>query len=226
MGAVAPRTARAMAEHWTARADRFDGAASHLKAFDLWLELFRRILPSEPVDVLDLGTGTGACALLCASLGHHVTAVDGSSGMLDFARKQAQQRSLDIHFVQNTMDEADLPDVSADVVTLRNVLWTLEEPQEALRLAHRVLRPGGMIVVSDGLWRCAENRSAETFGAELPFVNGLHEDDVRGMLTEAGFGQATAWQQFLPTDLYGPMYDPGATESIRFFVVSARKPAV
>ncbi|MBS9719587.1 class I SAM-dependent methyltransferase [Tianweitania sp. BSSL-BM11] len=223
MTRVAPQTAKAMSEHWTARAHRFDGAASHLKQFDTWLNLFRQALGEKKLDVVDLGTGTGACALLCATLGHRVTAVDGASGMLDYARAQAKERGLDIRFIENTMDDADLPDACADIVTIRNVLWTLEQPEQTLRLAHRLLRPGGRILVSDGLWRTSPNTSADAFGAELPFVNGLSETEARAMLDRAGFGDITAWQHLLPNDLYGTMYDPGAQEMIRFFVLTARQ---
>ncbi|GHD05399.1 class I SAM-dependent methyltransferase [Tianweitania populi] len=225
MKRVAPQTAKAMSDHWTARAHRFDGAASHLKHFDGWLNLFGQALGEEPRDVVDLGTGTGACALLCATLGHRVTAVDGASGMLDYARAQAKERGLDIRFIGKTMDEANLPSACADIVTIRNVLWTLEQPEEALRFAYRLLRPEGRILLSDGVWRSSPNTSAEEFGAELPFINGLTEDNARAMLERAGFSDGTAWQHLLPDDLYGTMYDPGSQEMIRFFVLTAERRA-
>jgi 2-polyprenyl-3-methyl-5-hydroxy-6-metoxy-1,4-benzoquinol methylase len=41
-----------------------------------WVEAVSALLPSEPSDVLDVGTGTGFLAFIVASLGHRVTGID------------------------------------------------------------------------------------------------------------------------------------------------------
>ena len=40
----------------------------------------------------------------------------------------------------------------ADAVTARYVLWTMREPDAALRAWRELLRPGGTLVIVDGLW--------------------------------------------------------------------------
>ncbi len=220
---AAPHTAKAMSDHWTARANRFDGAASHVRHRDEWKRVFAAALGEELRDVTDLGCGTGACALLLAELGHRVTAVDGSEGMLGHARQEARTRGLDLAFVQSTMDEAGLRDGSADVVTLRNVLWTLENPQGALVLAHRILRPGGILLVSDGMWFLHRaNNSAAEFGRELPFFNGLTESDARAMLRKAGFGHVESRKHLFDIHPYGTMYDDSSRMIDYFVLIAAR----
>ncbi len=220
---AAPQTAKAMSDHWTARAHRFDGAASHVRHREEWQRVFSAALGSEARDVVDLGCGTGACALLLAELGHRVTAVDGSEGMLAHARREAQTRGLEIAFIQSAMDDANLNDASSDVVTLRNVLWTLENPQGALALAHRILRPGGSLLVSDGMWFLhRQNNSAEEFGKELPFFNGLTEIDVRAMLHDGGFGRVESWKHLFDVHPYGAVYDD-SSRMIDYFVLTATK---
>jgi ubiquinone/menaquinone biosynthesis C-methylase UbiE len=220
---AAPTTASAMAEHWNGRAHRFNPAASHLRHRDQWRNVLAAALGTEPKDALDLGCGTGACAILLAELGHRVRGVDGSSAMLDFARAEARERGLDVDFLHSTMDDAMLEDESADIVTIRNVLWTLENPDGALSLAHRVLRPGGTLLVSDGLWYLhRQNSSAADFGAELPFINGLVVDDVRRMLEKTGFQHRAGWEHLLESHPYGSVYD-NAARMIDFFVVTATK---
>ncbi|MFI3904494.1 class I SAM-dependent methyltransferase [Ochrobactrum sp. S1502_03] len=224
MRASSPSVAEAMSEHWNTRAHRFNGAASHVRLEDDWTNIFSHVIGADALDVVDLGCGTGACSLLLAKLGHRVTGVDGSREMLRLATETANDKELDIWFIQSTMDEAPLADESADIVTLRNVLWTLENPAGAIALAHRILRPGGKIVVSDGVWfEHRENNSYELFGAKLPFYNGVTEDNALKLLSLAGFAQTKSWQDHFPQHPYGPVYDDD-TQLIKFFVLSAIKP--
>ncbi|MEJ5081331.1 class I SAM-dependent methyltransferase [Ochrobactrum sp. MYb379] len=224
MRASSPSVADAMSEHWNNRAHRFNGSASHVRHEKDWLNLFSEVLGPNSVDVVDLGCGTGACSLLLAKLGHRVTGVDGSREMLRLASEAADDSDLDIWFIQSTMDDAPLADESADVVTLRNVIWTLENPAGAIALAQRILRPGGKIILSDGMWfEHRENDSFELFGANLPFYNGVTQDDALKLLSLAGFTGSKAWQDLFPLHPYGTVYDDD-TKLIRYFVLSAFKP--
>ena len=49
--------------------------------------------------VLDVGAGTGALSLLAAEIGHRVTALDLSEGMLAVAERKAVERGLELEFV-------------------------------------------------------------------------------------------------------------------------------
>jgi ubiquinone/menaquinone biosynthesis C-methylase UbiE len=221
---AAPTTANAMAEHWNGRAHRFNPAASHLRHRDQWRGVLAAALGTESKDAVDLGCGTGACAILLAELGHRVRGVDGSSAMLGFARAEAQERGLDVSFIHSTMDDARLEDQSADVVTIRNVLWTLENPEGALSLARRILRPGGTLLVADGLWYLHRpNNSAAEFGVELPFFSGLAAADVGAMLERIGFEVSGSWADCFDSHPYGTVYDD-TTRMIEFFVLTALKP--
>lgn len=209
-------TARVTA-YWDARAPAFDGVASHVARFEDW----RRVLESafeadRPKEVVDLGTGTGACALVAASLGHRVRGYDGSTGMLAAARAAAARLALDIAFERALIDDLPLEAGSADIVTLRNVLWTLPDPPAALAQAHRILRPGGRVVVSDARWSVApQYRSTYPSGlaGSLPLHGGLAEVDARQMLAQAGFGAAQSWQHLFAEPPYPgdvPMFVVGA----------------
>lgn len=207
----------AVTGYWTARAPKFDGVASHVAQSTLWQEVLAAAFATDhPVDVVDLGTGTGACALVAAALGHRVRACDGAEGMLAVARAAGEAQGLAVDFIAETLQDAAIAPGSADIVTLRNVLWTLEEPMAALRKAHAILRPGGRIVVSDGLWSVApQYRSTypADVAARLPLHDGLTEDKARQMLEAAGFGPATSWQHLFPASPY-----PG---DVPMFVLSA-----
>ena len=207
----------AVTGYWTARAPKFDGAASHVAQSAIWRGVLEAAFATDrPVDVVDLGTGTGACALVAAALGHRVRAYDGAEGMLAVARAAAQAQGLAVEFIAETLQDAAIAPGSADIVTLRNVLWTLEEPMTALLKAHSILRPGGRIVISDGLWSVApQYRSTypAAVAARLPLHDGLSEDRARQMLDAAGFGPAISWQHLFPASPY-----PG---DVPMFVLSA-----
>jgi ubiquinone/menaquinone biosynthesis C-methylase UbiE len=210
----------AVTGYWTARAPKFDGVASHVAQSAIWREVLEAAFAAkQPLDVVDLGTGTGACALVAAALGHRVRAYDGAEGMLAVARAAAKAQGLAVDFIAETLQDAAIAPGSADIVTLRNVLWTLEQPMAALRKARDILRPGGRVVISDGLWSVApQYRSTypADIAARLPLHDGLTEDKARQMLDEAGFGPATSWQHLF----LAPPY-PG---DVPMFVLSAMRP--
>lgn len=210
---------QAVTAYWNARAPLFDGAASHVAQREFWLRVLEAAFQADaPSDVVDIGTGTGACALLAATLGHRVRGYDGSQGMLEVARAAAREAGLDIAFEGSTLQEAAIEEASADIVTLRNVLWTLEHPQEALGLARRILRPGGLVLVSDGLWSVApQYRSTypEELAAALPLHGGLTEEQAKDMLAEAGFSDLRSWQRLVASSPY-----PGA---VPVFVLTGRR---
>lgn len=208
-----------VSNYWTRRAPAFDGVASHVAQAALWRDVLAAAFEAEEAkDVVDLGTGTGACALIAASLGHRVRACDGSEGMLAAARQAATTAGLDVAFEHALIADASFAPGSADIVTLRNVLWTLPDPMAALRKAQSILRPGGLVLVSDGLWStAAQYRSTypETLAASLPRHDGLTDDEARMMLEEAGFGPARSWQHLFSASPY-----PG---DVPMFVLTARK---
>jgi len=192
--------------YWTRRAPAFDGVASHVAQGPLWRTVFAAAFAARtPLDIVDLGTGTGACALIAASLGHRVRACDGSPGMLAVAREAAAAAGLAIAFEAALIEEVPFAPGSADIVTLRNVLWTLPEPMSALARARQLLRPSGSILVSDGLWSVApELRSTypEALAASLPHHAGFTEAQMRAMLEATGFEQARSWQHLFPASPY------------------------
>lgn len=216
---MSAQTQTAITDYWTRRAPAFDGVASHVAQAGLWRDVLEAAFEAEgPKDVVDFGTGTGACALIAAGLGHRVKGFDGSGGMLEIARRAAAAQGLAVEFGQVLIENAPVEAASVDIVTLRNVLWTLPEPMAALDKAYRTLRGGGRVLVSDGLWDVApQYRStyAEEVSAGLPLHAGLTEQQARAMLVEAGFAQVRSWQHLFPAAPY-----PG---EVPMFVLSAIK---
>ena len=117
-----------------------------------WQEIFTDAMGPGRYKVLDVGTGPGVVAFLLSQLGHEVTAVDLSEGMLTAARRNAAQYGLDIRFEKGDAEALPFPDSSFDIVVSKYVLWTVPNPAKALSEWYRVVRPGGKVIYVDGNW--------------------------------------------------------------------------
>ena len=140
-------------DFWDADAATYDATPSHAISDPVesaaWREVLAETLPEPPATVLDAGAGTGALSLLAAELGHQVTALDLSAGMLAQAERKAAERGVGerMRFVVGSV--AEPPDGPFDAVIERHVLWTVPDPVAAIRAWRDVAR---RLVLFEGVW--------------------------------------------------------------------------
>jgi SAM-dependent methyltransferase len=96
--------------------------------------------------VLDAGCGAGAHTAALLDRGAQVTGVDASAGMLAIARDRLGP-SVPLHHT-DLADPLPFEDGSFDLVLAALVLHYLQDWGPPLREFHRVLVPGGRLVVS------------------------------------------------------------------------------
>ncbi len=103
------------------------------------------IRPGERV--LDVGAGTGTLVRLLYEKGAHVTGIDADPRILEIARKKVPE----VKFVEGNAQSLPFPDGSFEVVTSSLVFHHLhpQAKRAALREIHRVLRPGGRLILAD-----------------------------------------------------------------------------
>ncbi|MFE1912060.1 class I SAM-dependent methyltransferase [Streptomyces anandii] len=139
---------------WDAQAAVFDDEPDHglrdpgVRA--AWAERLRGWLPGRPAEILDLGCGTGSLSLLAAEQGHRVTGVDLSPAMVERARAKLAGR--DAVFLTGDAAHPPVGEQRFDAVLVRHVLWALPDPARALRHWRGLLRPGGRLVLVEGVW--------------------------------------------------------------------------
>lgn len=188
---------------WDAAADG-DYSYGNLDATDAqrqaWTILLRRLLPVErPLSILDLGCGSGSMTLILAGLGHTVTGLDVSPGMVGLCRKQADEQGFtDVALVEGDVAHPP-PDLGPfDAVISRYLLWTLPVPQQAVAAWAGLVRPGGRVLAVDALW--SEELVRATAGEEypeevlriLPFLHARDLEPVRNAWHRAGLGDLMA----------------------------------
>ena len=78
--------------------------------------------------------------------------VDLSTGMLEKAKQNADNKELEIDFFHGDAENLPFEYNSFDLVTNKFLLWTLPQPACAIREWKRVLKPGGRIFAIDGNW--------------------------------------------------------------------------
>ncbi|WP_435284469.1 class I SAM-dependent methyltransferase [Streptomyces koelreuteriae] len=143
---------------WDARAASFDEEPDHgLRDPGVrraWSGRLRGWLPGRAGDVLDLGCGTGSLSLLASEQGHQVTGVDLSPAMVTLAREKLAGR--DAVFLVGDAAAPPIGERRFDAVLVRHVLWALPDPGRALRHWAGLLRPGGRLVLVEGVWGTAD----------------------------------------------------------------------
>ena len=151
-----------IAATWDAGADTYDDHLRHGILHEdegvAWSRLATAIFGDPrrtevPIKrVLDVGTGTGLMALLAAELGHDVTGLDMSEGMLDNARRKARDLHLDVRLDLGDAEDPPYAPGTFDVLISRHLVWTLLHPADTLETWSTLVRPGGLIVVIDGAY--------------------------------------------------------------------------
>ncbi|MEU1182019.1 class I SAM-dependent methyltransferase [Streptomyces sp. NPDC005820] len=139
---------------WDAEAASFDEEPDHgLRDPEVraaWAERLLGWLPGRACDLLDLGCGTGSLSLLAAEQGHRVTGVDLSEPMIERARAKLAGR--DAVFLLGDAVAPPVGEQRFDTVLVRHVLWALPDPARVLRHWRSLLRPGGRLVLVEGVW--------------------------------------------------------------------------
>ncbi len=153
-----------IAERWTEGSNDYDSHVSHgihsSEEKEAWIAALGSVLPKEPLHVLDVGCGTGAMGLLLAEMGHTVSGIDLSEGMMAVGREKARAANLSMTFQEGDAENPPFADETFDAVINRHLLWTLPHPVTALENWYRVLRPSGSLIVIDGLWDDGSSISA------------------------------------------------------------------
>jgi len=177
--ALREERAQAYFNHVAGRFDRIYGPGRSWQALG---HLLLRMLP--PLDVADLGSGEGLVAELLAHRCRRVIAVDNSERMVEFGTRKARENGMvNLEFRLGDIMRPPLADASMDVAILSHALHHADDPAQAVRAAHRILRPGGQVLVLDLVQHRFE-QARERYGDRWL---GFASADLQRWLEQAGF---------------------------------------
>lgn len=156
------------------------------RSWAAWSRALGLLLP--PLDVADLGCGEGYLTIETARWARRVIAVDRSTAVIDRARAMARRRKVkNILYRRGEIEQVPLAEASVDLVLLSHALHHADHPARALAECHRILKPGGRLLVLD----LREHQEAWVRARLGDRSLGFSDDRLRHLLREAGFEALT-----------------------------------
>lgn len=159
--------------------------------------------------VLDVGCGGGLLSEAMAASGARVTALDLAPELIEVARLHLLESGLDVDYrLQSVESLADEAPASFDAITCMEMLEHVPDPGSVLRACARLLKPGGVLLLST-LNRTPAAFALAIVGAEyiarlLP--RGTH--DYKQFIKPSELGAWLRAADLQMQDVSGLAYDP------------------
>ncbi len=134
--------------------------------------------------VLDIGCGLGLFVYAAVRRGWDARGVDPSEPLVHFGAGR-----LGLPILLGDVHSADIPAQSMDAVRLWDVIEHLLDPVAVLREIHRILRPGGRLVVSTPNWNSMARIALRERWEMLVTDHFTYftKDSLEAMLASSGF---------------------------------------
>jgi len=103
----------------------------------------------QPFALLDVAGGTGDIAfrvIEAGGAGTQATVCDINAEMLAVGRERAEKLGHNVEFIEGNAEKLPFPDKSFDAYTIAFGIRNVPRIPDALKEAHRVLKPGGRFV--------------------------------------------------------------------------------
>jgi SAM-dependent methyltransferase len=122
-----------------------------------------------------------------AELGHTAVGIDLAEEMLAAAQQKAASSGLPVTFRRGDA-EAPPPDGAPyDVILERHVIWTLPQPREAVQAWRALLKPGGLLLLIEGIFEMSDRTVYPQLETQLPLYGGRPGEELVALLAAEGF---------------------------------------
>jgi ArsR family transcriptional regulator len=145
-------------------------------------EMLLRLMP--PLVIADLGAGEATLTLLLAQRATRIVAVDSSEKMVEYGAELAKRSGVkNVDYRHGEMEDLPIATAEIDLALMHQVLHHSLHPVKALSEAHRVLKPGGRLVILDLLKH--EFEAARGLYADVRL--GFSQVELIDLIQTAGF---------------------------------------
>ncbi len=143
--------------------------------------------------LLDFGCGSGAITNKLSKAVKSIDAIDISSGMLEFAKKQAEKSSIaNINYIQASIFDERFKEGKYDVILAFNVLHYIEDMPILIERINTLLKPDGVFISSTACLK--EKRSLISYLVLLltkigimPNVFFYKKNELENLITNGNF---------------------------------------
>ncbi|MBL4821758.1 MAG: class I SAM-dependent methyltransferase [Gammaproteobacteria bacterium] len=188
------------AKFWDKIAERYSKRpVTDEAAYQKKLQITRQYLHPD-AQVLEFACGTGSAAIAHAPYVKHIHAIDFSPKMIEIAKDKADQENIrNITFGCSTIEEFNLPDQSLDLILGLNILHLLDNKEEVIAKAYKLLKPGGIFISStaclgDFMKLFKIIAPIGKFFRLMPLVRVFTAGELETSMTNAGFEIDHKWQ--------------------------------
>jgi ArsR family transcriptional regulator len=172
------------AEYFNKLAGRFGRTYVPGRSWQALSHALLRLLP--PMVIADLGAGEGTLSQLLARTAQRVIAIDNSEKMVEFGSQLAKEHGFgNLEYRLGDIEDPPIDDSSVDLAMFSQALHHAAVPQRAVKAAHRILKPGGRVLILDLLSHTHE-KTKELYGHVWL---GFSEIELQQMLKKSGFSK-------------------------------------
>ena len=205
---------RALAAAFDGQAARFERAPVQTDPAALARLVAAADLPDDSL-VLDVGSGPGLVGLALLEAGHRVVGVDLSEEMVTRARARCARFGDRAAFHQGSLYDP-VPGGTFDAAISRYVLHHVAEPLAFLRRQADLVRPGGLVVLSDHTTdpdpSSAESHNAIERLRDRTHTRNLTPGEIVDLFASVGLGEIRLVEEAFTLD-FDEWFDRGTPDA-------------
>ncbi len=209
-----------MSQHFDEAARDWDNEPRRLALMKAIGEvILREVEPTDDMDVLDYGCGTGLIGLFLLPHVRTVTGADNSSGMLEVLRNKIADHGLqNMKAIELDLEQGSVPSTRYHLIAVGMTMHHIADTEKVLRAFHEMLMTGGTLCLADLDTEPGNFHPADMDG--IVHHHGFSRDQLKQQLADIGFVQIKDTTVFTFSK---PVGGQGEQE-FSVFMISARRP--